>query len=118
MKRSFTVLAAEAGATLAEFLTARMGPDARAVIANGGVHVAGRRAVDPAGRLAAGSKVVVYDAAFAAPPFRIVHEEADFIVVDKPAGLPVAATRQSAAHALDALLAREGRDYVGVVHRL
>src|SRR5207245_651976 len=63
-------------------------------------------------------KVVVYQLSARPAPFRIVHEDADLIVVDKPAGLPVSATRQSAAHALDALLRADGRDYVGVLHRL
>jgi len=118
MKRSLTVLAAEAGRSLGEFLAARMGSAAEAAIAAGSVHVGGRRTRDPGGRLRAGTKVVVYDQPPAAPPFRIVYQDADCIVVDKPAGLPVSATRQSAAHALDALLVAEGRDYVGVVHRL
>ncbi|HJZ87022.1 MAG TPA: RluA family pseudouridine synthase [Polyangia bacterium] len=119
MKQALTVLAREAGATLAAFLFTRLGADATSAIEGGSVHVGGRRVRDPARRLAAGERVLLYDPPARAPlQLRIVHEDADLIVVDKPAGLPVAATRQSAAYALDALLRAAGRDYVGVLHRL
>jgi 23S rRNA pseudouridine1911/1915/1917 synthase len=54
----------------------------------------------------------------------IVHRDPAFVVLDKPAGVPVAATRDSArgtlAEALRRRLENEGveRPYVGVVHRL
>ena len=104
MKKSLTVLAREQGARLAAFLKAR-GIDP-AVIAGGGVHIDGKRVSEPGCRLHAGEKVLVYamGAAATEPELRIVHEDADLIVVDKPAGVPVQATRQAAANSLEARL--------------
>jgi len=102
VKRALTVLAREAGATLGAFLAAR-GLDA-AAIARGGVHVGGKRVSDPGRKMHAGEKVLVYQIEAAEPALRIVHEDADLIVVDKPAGVPVQATRQAATNALEARL--------------
>ena len=113
MKKSLTVLAREDGATLASFLSAR-GVDG-AAIARGSVHVSGKRVSDPKRKLYAGEKVLVYANANAnvdadvnadadVPALRIVHEDNDLIVVDKPVGVPVQATRQSAANSLEARL--------------
>ena len=113
MKKSLTVLAREEGSTLREFLSAR-GVDISA-IARGSVHVAGKRVSDPKRKLYAGEKVLVYEETFAntntnadanadADDLRILHEDADLIVVDKPVGVPVQPTRQAAANSLEARL--------------
>jgi 23S rRNA-/tRNA-specific pseudouridylate synthase len=105
VKKSLTVLAREEGARLGAFLSAR-GIDP-AAIARGGVHVGGKRVSEAARTLHAGEKVLVYEmeaAAAAGPELRIIHEDADLIVVDKPAGVPVQATRQAAANSLEARL--------------
>jgi 23S rRNA pseudouridine1911/1915/1917 synthase len=54
------------------------------------------------------------------PPYRIVHEDDDILVVDKPAGLLTAPTPESDRGNLLALLARRGgqRHEVHLVHRL
>ena len=104
MKKSLTVLAREEGVTLREFLSAR-GVDAEA-IARGSVHVGGKRVSDPKRKLYAGEKVLVYEEqpGEAGGELKIVHEDADRIVVDKPVGVPVQATRQAAANSLEARL--------------
>jgi 23S rRNA pseudouridine1911/1915/1917 synthase len=54
------------------------------------------------------------------PPFAIVHEDEDLIVVDKPAGLLTAPTPESDRNNLVSLLARTGgsRRPIFVVHRI
>jgi len=55
----------------------------------------------------------------ALPPFRIVHEDADLVVIDKPPGLLAAPTAESDRGNLADLLARRpGGGPVWVVHRL
>lgn len=56
----------------------------------------------------------------ALPPFAIVHEDPDLIVVDKPAGLLTAPTPESDRNNLVSLLARSGgaRRAIFVVHRI
>ena len=57
------------------------------------------------------------DAAVA--PFRVIHEDDTVVVVDKPSGLPVAATAETDRGNLAALLAaRPGTPRIHVVHRL
>ena len=122
MKKSgFTVLPAEAG-PLVQFVARRLEISEAAAleqVREGSVHVDRRRTVDSEHPLAAGQKVVVYPRPTrGTSPLRVVYEDEDLVVIDKPAGLPTAATRQSAKHAADALLRSEGRSYVGVLHRL
>jgi 23S rRNA pseudouridine1911/1915/1917 synthase len=54
----------------------------------------------------------------ALPPYTIVHEDDDLVVVDKPAGLLTAPTPESDRGNLADLLGRRGRGPVQVVHRL
>jgi len=52
------------------------------------------------------------------PPYRIVHDEEDFVVVDKPAGLLTAPTPESDRGNLLELLKRAFRQTLFLVHRL
>lgn len=103
--------------------------DARALIRAGGVYVNKLRVRVPSVRVAAGERVTVYPEALEIDhldpgTLQICHRDPHLIVLDKPAGVPVAATRQAAvgtlSDALVRMLAAEGvrRPYVGVVHRL
>jgi RluA family pseudouridine synthase len=131
--RRFRVIAAEDGLTLEHLLARRLGQprgDAtRELIRAGGVYVGRHRVRLPQVRVVPGERITVYPSAAALralPPedLRIVLRDPDFVIVDKPAGIPVDATREGArgslAEALVALLESEGvvRPYVGVVHRL
>jgi 23S rRNA pseudouridine1911/1915/1917 synthase len=138
---TFTVGDAEAGLRLDQALAARV-PGlsrrrARLLLDIGGVFVDGRR-IKVAGRLVrAGEKVVAYvggaleratprtgrEARTAdearLPPFAIVFEDEDVVVVDKPAGLLTAPTPESDRNNLASLLARRpGAAAVHVVHRI
>ena len=125
----FRVVACEDGLTLRQLLPRRirgLTPAAAAdLIKAGGAFLGDVRVRVPTVRVAAGERVTVYPAAAAARPLdplslRVVHRDPEFIVVDKPAGVPVAAAaaaRGTLSAALVALLAREGvaRPYVGPV---
>src|SRR5262249_7259469 len=106
--RKLSTSAADAGAGLARWLAARLGvapAAAAALCAGGSVSVDGRRVRDPSLRLTAGRKIVIHDEASAPPPtFRTVYADANLVVVDKPAGVAVMATRD-AAGALDEAVA-------------
>jgi len=129
----FRVVPQEQGLSLARLVARRMpewsAADCVALIKAGGVHLGHLRVRLPSTRVAEGERVTVYPDALEARPIaaeeiRVIHREDDFVVVEKPAGVPVAATRQNAtgtlSEALRRFLEREGmkRPYVGVVHRL
>jgi 23S rRNA pseudouridine1911/1915/1917 synthase len=139
---NFTVSAQEAGLRLDQLLAVRVAGlsrrRARVLIDLGGVFV-DRRRVKIASRLMQPDEEVVAhlsgalsraenrvgEGARAAeesrlPPFQIVHEDEDVIVVDKPAGLLTAPTPESDRGNLLSLLSRRGdqRQHVQVVHRL
>jgi 23S rRNA pseudouridine1911/1915/1917 synthase len=138
---TFTVSDAEAGLRLDQALAARV-PGlsrrrARLLLDIGGVFVDGRR-VKVAGRLVhAGEKIAAHAGgaleratprtgreARAAdeaklPPYAIVFEDEDVVVVDKPPGLLTAPTPESDRNNLASMLARrEGGAPVHVVHRI
>ncbi len=142
MTASFTVTDEEAGLRLDQLLPLRVQGlsrrRARVVIDLGGVFVDKKR-VKIAGRpMHAGEQVVVHmggalsraenrvgEQARSAeeqrlPPFRVVHEDEDLVVVDKPAGLLTAPTPESDRSNLLSLLGRRGggRQPVQLVHRL
>ena len=83
----------EAGLTLAAVLRRRVPgltwSRARALCARGKVLVAGAAVTDPATRLACGQPVVLDEHARdpSPPPVRIVFEDAQLVVIDKPAGV-------------------------------
>ncbi len=129
----FRVVGAEDGTTLANLIAKRLRTGsvdaARELIKSGGVYVGKHRVRIPSVRVIPGERVTVYRGAADADPFepnqlRFVHRDPLFVVVDKPTGVPVTATRATArgtvADALIRKLREEGveRPYVGVVHRL
>ena len=138
---TFTVADAEVGLRLDQALAARV-PGlsrrrARLLLDIGGVFVDGRR-IKIAGHLMhAGERVIAHlggaldratpklgqdartDDEARLPPFTVVHEDEDVVVVDKPAGLLTAPTPESDRNNLASLLARrEGGAAVHVVHRI
>lgn len=131
--RRFRVIPMEEGQTLQILLSRRLpGVDratASQIIKAGGVYVNKLRVRLPMVRVAAGERITVYPNAHEVgevdpAELRFVHRDPNFVVLDKPAGVPVAQTRDSAqgtlAAALRKQLEQEGarRPYVGVVHRL
>ena len=99
------------------------------LIRAGGVYVNRLRIRLPQILVAPGERVTVYLEALAAEPMapdelRFVHRDPDFVVLDKPAGVPVSPVRETAVGCLSEALIRElkaegvTRPYVGVVHRL
>lgn len=129
----FRVIPVEQGLTLRNLLGRRLRDLDREqcteLIRRGGVYVNRLRIRLPQVVVAPGERITVYRSALDDEPLDpdslvFVHREPDFVVLDKPAGVPVAATRESAVgslgEALVTRLEREGvkRPYVGVVHRL
>lgn len=118
-KRVLTVAVGDPPA-LGAWLAARLGvgqAEAAALVARGGVHVAGRRATDATRAMRPGEKVVVYPAAqAAAADFAVAYEDPWLIVADKPAGLPSQPTRAD-ADALDARVRRRWPE-ARMLHRL
>ncbi|WP_224189417.1 pseudouridine synthase [Nannocystis pusilla] len=118
--------------TLRQLLGRRLGlavAPASDLIRAGGVYIGNVRTCIPTLRVREGERVTIYRGAAEAAPLdpgslRIVHRDAQCIIVDKPHGVPAAATREGSrgaiSHALVQLLAREGvqRPYVGLVHPL
>lgn len=102
---------------------------AKDLVKAGAVYMGHLRMRVPTVRVAAGERISVYPEAPTEPAepaqvVSVVWRDADFVVLDKPAGVPVAATRESArgtlSEALRKMLEGEGvvRPYVGLVHRL
>lgn len=129
----FRVIPVEQGLTLRALLIRRMRDLDRQqcaeLIRRGGVYVNRLRIRLPQVLVAPGERITVYREALEAEPLDpaklvFVHRERDFVVVDKPAGVPVAAVLETSvgclSEALVNQLEREGvaRPYVGVVHRL
>jgi RluA family pseudouridine synthase len=131
--RRFRVIPQEQGMTLRNLLVRRVREldrdRAAELIRAGGVYVNRLRVRLPQVLVAAGERVTAYLEALDAeplPPERLtfVHRGEDFVVLDKPAGVPVSPVRETAlgclSEALIHKLEAEGvaRPYVGVVHRL
>lgn len=118
--------------TLRQLLGRRLGlavGPASDLIRAGGVYIGNVRTCIPTLRVREGERVTIYRAAAEAAPLdpaelRVVHRDPRCVIVDKPHGVPAAATREGSrgtvSHALVQLLAREGvlRPYVGLVHAL
>jgi len=111
-------------ARLAELLSARLKlsqAGARALVAQGSVHVDGKRARDATATVAVGMKLVVFvdDTAGSkvALPFEVRYVDDWFLVVDKPAGMVSQATRADEAGSLDALV-RSRHPTARLLHRL
>ncbi|MCP3101967.1 RluA family pseudouridine synthase [Myxococcus sp. K15C18031901] len=129
-RRTFRAEGAQVGRPVAVAVAAELGlpeEQARKLVDVGAVYVAGRRCRDAKAGLVAGQVVAVVleeggqsplaDAP-PAPTFQVLHEDADVIAVDKPAGLPAQPTEARVGSSLvDQVSARLGRD-AGLVHRL
>ncbi len=129
----FRVVPTEDGMMLAQIVARRLPhldpKQGKALVKAGAVYMGHLRVRIPTARVATGERITVYPEALAHEEIDpstlvVVHRDPAFVVLDKPAGVPVAATRDSArgtlAEALRRRLASEGlvRPYVGVVHRL
>lgn len=131
--KRFRVIPQEQGQTLRNLLARRVGEldreSAAKLIRAGGVYVNKLRVRLPQVLVAPGERVTVYLEALAAQPLdparvNFIHRDPDFVILDKPAGVPVSPIRETAvgclSEALIHALEAEGttRPYVGVVHRL
>lgn len=129
----FRVVPQEDGMMIAQLLTRRLPGTrielARELVKAGAVYLGHLRVRIPTVRVATGERISVFpgaadDEELPLELVKFVLREDDFVVLDKPAGVPVAATRESArgtlAEALRRRLESEGvlRPYVGVLHRL
>ena len=121
--RKLSTSGRDRGAALADFLAERIGIEraaAAALVRAGAVYVGRRRVEDPDRTLEAGERITVHvaDEVSAGPAsLAIVHADADVLVVDKPAGVPSQATRESTAGALDRMVA-EVEPGARLLHRL
>lgn len=131
--RRFRVIPQEQGMTLRNLLVRRVREldrdRAAALIRAGGVYVNRLRVRLPQVLVAPGERVTVYLEALEAEPMTrqrlaFVYRDPDFVVLDKPAGVPVSPVRETAVGCLSEALIHEleaegvSRPYVGVVHRL
>jgi 23S rRNA-/tRNA-specific pseudouridylate synthase len=128
----FRVVSVEDGMMLRQLLSKRLAvPPAVAaeIVRAGGVYVGPVRMCVPSLRVSEGERVTVYRAAAEVQPLRpedlrVVWRDESCVIVDKPHGVPAAATKAASrgtlAHALVQRLEREGvlRPYVGLVHPL
>jgi len=129
----FRVVESEDGSTLGSLVARRLGnltaSQGRELVRAGGVYMGHLRIRVPTARVIPGERITVYPSALEHEPLpcaavKFVHRDPAFVVLDKPAGTPVAQTKQSArgtlSEALRRVLTQEGmnRPYVGVVHRL
>ena len=125
--RKFRASLADEGQPLAPWLADRLGePAVRAAarVAAGNVTVDGRRARDPEEPVRARTTIVVREEALPSGGWRVVYQDDEAVVVDKPAGLPSQATRGAggaldeqvaAAHPGARLLHRLDREAAGLV---
>jgi 23S rRNA pseudouridine1911/1915/1917 synthase len=100
--------------------------EARTLVTRGAVYVLGRRQRDAARSVAPGTEVLVVleeaGRSSTAPlptvhPLRVLHEDAQILAVDKPAGLPAQPTPGGATSLLLLASTHLGRE-AGLVHRL
>jgi 23S rRNA pseudouridine1911/1915/1917 synthase len=131
--RRFRVVPSEEGQTLTVLVARRLKGTSReratAIIRAGGVYVNKLRIRVPSVSVVAGERVTVYPGAADAEPLDadalvFAYRDPNFVVLDKPRGVPVAQTRDTArgtlSEALRRRLEQEGfrRAYVGLVHRI
>lgn len=130
----FRVVPQEQGTALGSLVGNRLPKkskrDGIELVKAGAVYIGHLRVRVPSTRVATGDRVTVYPDALKIEELEpddvldFVHRDESFVVLDKPAGIPVAATKATARGTLSEALRRklrlEGfeRPYVGVVHRL
>jgi 23S rRNA pseudouridine1911/1915/1917 synthase len=130
-RRTFRVEAAHMNRPLGEALAAELGVprgEAERLVGVGAVYVAGRRSRDAGTRLAAGQVVTVVleeggQSPLAAAPApvpapRVLHEDEDVIVVDKPAGMTAQPTEGRVGDSLVDRVGEHLKRPAGLVHRL
>jgi RluA family pseudouridine synthase len=120
--RKLTTSGRDRGRPLADFLAERLGvdrADAEALARAGGVYVGRERAEEPERPLEAGERVVVHASSgeTESASASVVYRDREVLVVEKPAGVPSQATRESALGALDRLVARD-EPGARLLHRL
>jgi 23S rRNA pseudouridine1911/1915/1917 synthase len=78
-------------------------PRAREHVAQGAVHVDGRRCLDPSTPLRPGQRLTIFLAAPPAslPPLHVIHRDRHLLVIEKPSGVPTQATHGTSREALD-----------------
>jgi RluA family pseudouridine synthase len=122
-KKKLLTVAAGDPPELAAFLAVRLSivPVAAAtLVAQGAVHVDGRRAGDASAALRPGARVLVYlseASPGAAPPLPLAYEDDWLLIVDKPAGVLSQPTRGEASSALDERIRARFPD-ARLLHRL
>ena len=130
----FRVVPQEQGTALGSLVGNRLPQkskrDGIELVKAGAVYIGHLRVRVPSTRVATGDRVTVYPDALSITELNpgdaltFVHRDEAFVVLDKPTGIPVSATKASARGTLSEALRRklraEGleRPYVGVVHRL
>ena len=129
----FRVVESEDGTMLFQLLARRLSQidndQAKQLVKAGAVYMGHLRMRIPTMRVTTGERITVYPEALdkeelSSDAVRFVHRDPAFVVIDKPPGVPVAQTRDSArgtlSEAVRRILRDEGvlRPYVGVVHRL
>jgi RluA family pseudouridine synthase len=129
----FRVVASEDGMMLFALVARRLPgttpAQAKALVKAGAVYLGHLRVRVPSNRVVTGERITVYPEAETIAPLGadavvFVHRDPAFVVLDKPADVPVAQTKAAArgtlSEALRSALVAEGvlRPYVGVVHRL
>ena len=130
----FRVVPQEQGTALGSLVGNRLPKkskrDGIELVKAGAVYIGHLRVRVPSTRVATGDRVTVYPDALKIGELEpdevlnFVHRDESFVVLDKPTGIPVAATKATARGTLSEALRRklraEGfeRPYVGVVHRL
>jgi len=129
----FRVVTSEDGMMLGNLISRRLRnidtEAARELVKAGGAYIGTLRVRVPTVRVRPGERITVYpEASHIAPldprSIRVVYRDSSMMVVEKPPGVPVSATRASARGTLSdgilRMLESEGvpRPYVGVIHRL
>jgi len=130
----FRVVPQEEGTALGSLVGGRIGGlsrrDGIELVKGGSVYIGHLRVRVPSTRVAQGDRITVFPDALDVQELDpdqalvFVHRDPAFVVLDKPAGVPVAATKATARGTLAEALRRKlrsedmDRPYVGVVHRL
>ncbi|WP_257463343.1 RluA family pseudouridine synthase [Archangium lipolyticum] len=130
-RRTFRVESTLTGRTVSEALAAELGlslEEAERLVGVGAVYVAGRRCRDAKTRLVMGQVVTAVleeggesplaEAPAQAPSFRVLHEDADVIAVDKPAGMTAQPTEGRVGDSLVDRVGEHLKTPAGLVHRL
>lgn len=129
-RRTFKAEGSLVGRAVAEAVSTHLAlppQEARKLVEAGAVYVGGKRVRDAGLRLGEGHVVSVVleeagqstlDAAPAAPALRVLHEDADVLAVDKPAGVNAQPTEGRVGGSLVDLASEHLGREAGLVHRL